>query len=66
VTFEESGLARRPRLGRLIAACVGRHPGRPHRKLSAEPAVLRLIAPLAFLVFAAIVACTGLAALDAS
>src|SRR5437764_3873777 len=51
----------RTRVLRMIAACVGRHPGRPHRKLTAEPAVLRLIAPLAFLVFAAIVACTGLA-----
>ncbi len=59
--IEESGPASPPRRRRLIAACVGRHPGRPHRKLAAEPAVLRLIAPLAFLVLAAIVACTGLA-----
>src|SRR5690242_8949437 len=40
---------------------MGRHPGRPRRKLTAEPAVLRLIAPLAFVMLAAIIACTALA-----
>ncbi|HEY8442437.1 MAG TPA: EAL domain-containing protein [Xanthobacteraceae bacterium] len=59
--IEENAPARPSRLGRAFAALMGRHPGRPRRKLTAEPAVLRLIAPLAFVMLAAIIACTALA-----
>ncbi len=44
-----------------LRAWSGRHPGRPARMIREEPAVLRLIAPLAVLVVVAIVVCTGLA-----
>jgi diguanylate cyclase (GGDEF)-like protein len=49
-----------PRLQALRAGS-GQHPGRPTRMTRSEPAVLRLIAPLAVLVVVAIVVCAGLA-----
>jgi diguanylate cyclase (GGDEF)-like protein len=61
VIIEEAAPRWRARLRQAIAACSGQHPGRPRRKISAEPAVLRLIAPFALIVLFAIVACTGLA-----
>jgi hypothetical protein len=61
VTVEESSPGKWSGLRRALAACSGRHPDRPRRKLTAEPAVLRLIAPLACLMFAATIVCTGLA-----
>jgi diguanylate cyclase (GGDEF)-like protein len=61
VIIEENAPAWPSRLGRAFAALMGPHPGRPRRKLTAEPAVLRLIAPLAFVMLAAIIACTALA-----
>jgi predicted signal transduction protein with EAL and GGDEF domain len=61
VIIEENAPAGAGRLSSVFAALMGRHPSRPRRKLTAEPAVLRLIAPLAFVVLAAIMACTALA-----
>jgi diguanylate cyclase (GGDEF)-like protein len=61
VTVEESSPGKWSGLRRALAACSGRHPDRPRRKLTAEPVVLRLIAPLACLMFAATIVCTGLA-----
>jgi diguanylate cyclase (GGDEF)-like protein len=46
---------------RALRAWSGQHPERPGRMTRNEPAVLRLIAPLAVLVIAAVVVCTGLA-----
>ena len=47
-------------LSRAIQAWSGRHPERPARLRRGEPAILRLIAPLALLVVAAVIACTVL------
>jgi diguanylate cyclase (GGDEF)-like protein len=58
---EASAPALRERLQKALHALSGRHPQRLAATRASEPAVLRLIAPLAILVFAAIVVCTGLA-----
>jgi diguanylate cyclase (GGDEF)-like protein len=48
------------RVLRALSTWSGVHPGRPARTARGEPAVLRAIAPLAFLTMAAIVACTAM------
>jgi len=48
------------RVLRALSAWSGLHPTRPARSARGEPAVLRAIAPLAFLTMAAIVACIGM------
>jgi diguanylate cyclase (GGDEF)-like protein len=45
---------------RILHAWTGQHPGRPARMTRGEPAVLRLIAPLALIVVAATVVCSAL------
>jgi diguanylate cyclase (GGDEF)-like protein len=61
---EEGALTNRPALrDRLLQALrtwSGQHPQRPVLMAHGEPAVLRIIAPLAFLVIAAIIVSTGL------
>ena len=64
VLGEDSALARanwglKDRLLRALMTWSGLHPGRPARTARGEPAVLRAIAPLAFLTMAAIAACIG-------
>jgi diguanylate cyclase (GGDEF)-like protein len=58
---DEKTPVRMARLRRALQAWSGRHRGHPAHMLGGEPAALRLIAPLAALVVAAIVVCTGLA-----
>jgi diguanylate cyclase (GGDEF)-like protein len=48
------------RVLRVMSTWSGLHPARPARTARGEPAVLRAIAPLAFLTMAAIVACIGM------
>ena len=48
------------RVLRALSTWSGLHPGRPARTARGEPAVLRAIAPLAFLTMAAIIACIGM------
>src|SRR5262245_50119794 len=48
------------RVLRALSAWSGLHPTRPARMVRGEPAVLRAIAPLAFLTMVAIVACIGM------
>src|SRR5262245_36267751 len=54
-TEDEVAPALRERLVHAVGAWSGQHPSRPARMSRGEPAVLRVIAPLALLVFAAIV-----------
>lgn len=49
------------RLLQKFRAWSGQHPQRPARTVRREPAVLRMIAPLAFVLVAACIACAGLA-----
>jgi diguanylate cyclase (GGDEF)-like protein len=61
VRFGENAAARGLRwCVRTIGAWTGQHPGRPARMRRGEPAVLRLIAPLALLVVAATLVCSAL------
>jgi diguanylate cyclase (GGDEF)-like protein len=61
---EERALTDKPalndRLLRALRTWSGQHPERPALMARGEPAVLRVIAPLAFLVIAAIIVSTGL------
>jgi diguanylate cyclase (GGDEF)-like protein len=57
---EDKAPAPRDRLLQAFRALCGQHPERPARTTRGEPAVLRVIAPLALLVIAAIIVCTGL------
>ncbi len=47
-------------LSRALLAWSGRHPDRPLRLRQGEPAILRLVAPLALIVVAAVIVCTVL------
>ena len=51
--------ALRNRLLRAFRLLSGQHPDRPERAMRGEPAVLRIIAPLALLVVVAAVFCVG-------
>jgi len=55
-----AALASKDRLLRTFRAWSGQHPARPARMARGEPAVLRLIAPLALLLMAAVIICMGL------
>jgi diguanylate cyclase (GGDEF)-like protein len=57
---DQTASALRERFARAFALWTGPHPLRPARVSRGEPAVLRVIGPLALLVLAAIVVCTGL------
>ena len=57
---DDKAPAPRDRLLQAFRTLCGQHPKRPARTPRGEPAVLRVIAPLALLVIAAIVVCTGL------
>ena len=56
---DDKAPAPRDRLLQAFRTLCGQHPKRPARTPRGEPAVLRVIAPLALLVIAAIVVCTG-------
>ena len=56
---DKSVPAFKDRLLRAFDAWSGRHPERPARLARGEPAVLRIIAPLAVLVVIAALACAG-------
>jgi len=57
---EEAAPSTKRRWWGIIDAWSGQHPQRPPEITSGEPAILRLIAPLALLVMVAIVVCSGL------
>ena len=57
---EQDGRAAKDRLLQTFRAWSGQHPARPARMTRAEPVVLRVIAPLALVLMAAIVVCAGL------
>ncbi len=59
VRGEDSAPAFKDRLLRACRVWSGRHPDRPARMARGEPAILRVIAPLAILVVIAALACTG-------
>jgi diguanylate cyclase (GGDEF)-like protein len=51
---------RKNRLWQTLRILSGQHPQRPARKAGGEPLVLRIIAPLALIIMAAVILCTGL------
>ncbi len=57
---EETAPSTKRRWWGIIDAWSGQHPQRPPEITSGEPAILRLIAPLALLVMVAVVVCSGL------
>jgi hypothetical protein len=59
-TDDDKAPAPRARVLQAFRTLSGQHPKRPERMSRGEPVVLRAIAPLALLVMAAIVVCTGL------
>jgi diguanylate cyclase (GGDEF)-like protein len=57
---EPSGQAPKGRLLQTFGAWSGQHPARPARVVRGEPVVLRIIAPLALVLMAALIVCAGL------